>query len=366
MTAPTNRAAYLTHEQAYPLSVREAPFPALEPNQVIIKTAAIAVNPVDYVIQDQSIPFPAPYYPWIPGHDVAGTVTHTTHPAYPAGTRVLGLALAFDSKDAGAAGFQAYVKLSPPFIARLPDGVSFEEACVLPLATATACAGLFEEANLGLQYPSAAAAAAREAGARAEGEGEGEGERGVVVVWGAASSVGSSAVQLCANAGYDVFATAGAGNAAYAKERLGAAWVFDYKKEGVVKEVLEALKGRRFAGVFDAISLGGAIEACVNIAGRAECEGAKRCVATVRGLPEELEGGLSELGVRTNRIWGSMAMHSPVGKAVFEDFLPGALADGRFVPAPRPEVVGEGLENVQKAVDILKAGVSAKKLVVTL
>lgn len=55
-----------------------------------------------------------------------------------------------------------------------------------------------------------------------------------------------------------------------------------------------------------------------------------------------------------------------VGKAVYEDFLPKALASGQIVPAPPSEVVGHGLDAIQEACQKQKAGVSAKKIVVTL
>jgi len=55
-----------------------------------------------------------------------------------------------------------------------------------------------------------------------------------------------------------------------------------------------------------------------------------------------------------------------VGKAVYEKFLPEALASGQVIPAPSAEVVGHGLEAIQDACKKQKAGVSAKKIVVTL
>lgn len=55
-----------------------------------------------------------------------------------------------------------------------------------------------------------------------------------------------------------------------------------------------------------------------------------------------------------------------LASAIFHDFLPGALADGRYTIAPKPDVVGHGLEALQGAMDILREGVSAKKIVVSL
>lgn len=240
----------------------------------------------------------------------------------------------------------------------LPASLPFADAAVLPLATGTATAGLFEGEHMRLRLPSA--------DARKEMEGEEEKEREVLLVWGAASSVGSCAAQLARNAGYEVWGVASAANAGYVREQLGAARAFDYRAEGVVGEILQAFEGRRFAGVFDATSVNGAIEACVEIAAKVEVlEGGRRFVSSVRWLPDELKGNLPE-GVECNWMWGSMSKKTAVGPAVFEQFLPKALEDGRFKCLPRPEIVGEGLESLQKACDVLKGGVSAKKVVVTL
>lgn len=58
--------------------------------------------------------------------------------------------------------------------------------------------------------------------------------------------------------------------------------------------------------------------------------------------------------------------NSFVGKGVYEDFLPQALESGQFVPAPPAQVVGSSIDDVQEACQKQKAGVSGKKIVVTL
>ena len=55
-----------------------------------------------------------------------------------------------------------------------------------------------------------------------------------------------------------------------------------------------------------------------------------------------------------------------ISKAIYQDYLPIALADGSFKPTPEPTIVGEGLEVLQAGLDHLKKGISATKLVVTL
>lgn len=66
-----------------------------------------------------------------------------------------------------------------------------------------------------------------------------------------------------------------------------------------------------------------------------------------------------------NIIWGSVA-HSPYANVVYHDFLPEALASGKFRATPEPLVVGVGLETIQEALGVQKKGVSAKKIVVSL
>lgn len=53
-------------------------------------------------------------------------------------------------------------------------------------------------------------------------------------------------------------------------------------------------------------------------------------------------------------------------RVIYEEFLPKALAEGRYIAAPEAHIVGTGLESIQSALDIQKKGVSAKKVVVKL
>lgn len=50
---------------------------------------------------------------------------------------------------------------------------------------------------------------------------------------------------------------------------------------------------------------------------------------------------------------------------IYRDFLPDALAEGRYVAAPKPSVLGHGVQDFQQAMDIQRKGVSAAKVVVT-
>jgi len=72
----------------------------------------------------------------------------------------------------------------------------------------------------------------------------------------------------------------------------------------------------------------------------------------------------TEEGVEIVRALAAKIADNEVGRMIFNDFLPNALAEGIIKTKPDPFVVGKGLEDIQAALDMCKAGVSAQKLVV--
>jgi hypothetical protein len=50
-----NKAAWLTEAKQNPLKVDHAPMPSPGPDEVVIKNKAVAVNPVDWKIQDSGL-----------------------------------------------------------------------------------------------------------------------------------------------------------------------------------------------------------------------------------------------------------------------------------------------------------------------
>ena len=53
-----------------------------------------------------------------------------------------------------------------------------------------------------------------------------------------------------------------------------------------------------------------------------------------------------------------------IGAAVWGNFVPAALAQGTLQAKPDPLIVQGGLEKIQGALDLLRKGVSATKVVV--
>ena len=238
----------------------------------------------------------------------------------------------------------------------------YESAAVLPLALSTAACGLFQQDQLALRYPSANPTPTGQA----------------LLVWGGATSVGSNAIQLAVAAGYEVITTASPRNFDYVRA-LGASQVFDYRSTTAVRAIIAACRGKTLAG---ALAIGtGSAEPCADIVHA--CDGnkfislASQSVSFEQGMTVPLvlrlvasnvalQAKCRTRRIRTKSIYGSTLKGNEVGRIIYEDFLPAALATGRYVAAPEPYVVGKGLEHVQTGFDVQRAGVSAKKVVVSL
>jgi hypothetical protein len=183
-----------------------------------------------------------------------------------------------------------------------------------------------------------------------------------------------------------VITTASPKNFDYCR-KLGAAEVFDYKSPSVVADIVKVLQGRTCAG---ALAIGfGSVEACLDIVGSCEGDkfvaiatpsvsfdnapmGAMRTLWLVPTLGRLVAANLvkalkSRRGqIRSKFIFGSTLVANEVGGLIYRDFLPGALAEGGYLAAPDPMVIGQGLGRIEAAFHALRNGVSARKVVVSL
>lgn len=139
MSTIKNHAAYLTKPKAYPLEVLEAPLTKLAPNAIRIRVHALAINPVDHILQTHgtSLMFGWLKYPLVIGSDVAGIVVEigSSVKDFSIGDRVLGQCLGTDKAHADTqsdeAAFQEYSVLQAHMSSKIPDDLSFEQASVL-------------------------------------------------------------------------------------------------------------------------------------------------------------------------------------------------------------------------------------------
>ena len=366
-----NTAAWLSTKQS-PLHVGPSPYTPPKADEIVVRNRAVSMNPMDWIKQVAGdFLFNWIKYPFVLGSDSAGEVVEVGSAVtrFKVGDRVLGHAVGTDPKRNSAAegSFQTYTILVERMASPIPADMSYESASVLPLGLSTAACGLFQKDQLALDYPSASA--------KPNGK--------TLLVWGGSTSVGSNAIQLAVAAGYEVITTASRRNFDYCK-KLGASRVFDYKDPRVVPDLIEALSGKTIAG---ALAIGaGSPELCVAVVNA--CKGSK--FVSIATYPITFDQPLGQdmpvlatvsrflwfnvklwlmtrlRGIRSKLIFGSSLVHNDVGRAVYADFLPQALAERRFVAAPEAQVVGTGLGAIQAALDVQRKGVSAKKVVVSL
>ncbi|MGX1693626.1 zinc-binding alcohol dehydrogenase family protein [Brevundimonas naejangsanensis] len=336
--AMINQAAW-QHAPGHPLRICVSDLPPPAADEIRIRNAAIAINPIDWILQEIDL-LPWLEYPAILGSDVAGEVAAVGSAVerFKVGDRVVGQAVGTTVNEPAQGAFQEHTIVLEHMAAPIPDDMAFADAAVLPLGLGTAASGLYGRTQLALAPPLHSPTTRPE----------------VVLVWGGSSSVGCNAIQFAVASGYGCIAIASARNAGLLKA-LGAGEVLDHASPTIVEDVLEALRGRRLAGTLHAT---GGIDDCFAVVARSD--GSRRVAATLTP-PEE-----RPMGIEATHIFGSSLKDGEVGPMIYRDFLPQALASRTFVSAPPAKVVGQGLAMLQPALEALRAGVSAAKVVVTL
>jgi acrylyl-CoA reductase (NADPH) len=164
-------------------------------------------------------------FPMIAGVDFAGTVEHSSHPAWKPGDKVILDGWGLGETHLGAYAEKARVK--GDWLVRLPGSMSAREAMAIGTAgyTAMLCVMALERGGI---TPA----------------------RGGIVVTGAAGGVGSVAVALLAKLGYHVVASTGRSSEADYLKGLGAAEVIERKE---LVGTPRALGKERWAGGIDAV-----------------------------------------------------------------------------------------------------------------
>lgn len=183
-------------------AVAERPVPQAATNEVLVKVAGAAVNPLDTKIHAGYMTdfFPVAF-PYVPGTDIAGTIETVGDgvSGWKTGDEVIAR---LDPSKGGA--FAEFAVVAADQLVRAPTSMPLAESAGLVTIGGTAWQILFEEFAVA------------------------PGQR--VLVHGAAGPVGAFATQLAVQAGADVFVTASGADADYVRG-LGATKVIDYQKQ---------------------------------------------------------------------------------------------------------------------------------------
>ena len=173
----------------------------LPPGEVLVRVEYSSVNYKDGLATSADGKV-ATAYPLVPGIDLAGTVMHAAAGGPAPGTRVV--AHGYEIGVARHGGYARYARLPARWVVELPPAVSTREAMVIGTAGFTAAMSVARIVDHGL------------------GPGDGP-----VLVTGASGGVGSVAVNLLADLGFEVVASSGKPDAAALLRRLGAGTVLD-------------------------------------------------------------------------------------------------------------------------------------------
>jgi NADPH:quinone reductase len=210
------KAAYI-HKPGPPESIIYGDLPKPQPtsSQVLVKVAAVAVNPIDAYIRSGVVQMPLPS-PFIVGCDLAGTVEAVGPDAkrFKPGDRVWG-------SNQGVLGrqgtFAEYSALDECWLYPTPASVSDEQAAAVALVSITAAIGLLQHVKL------------------QPGE--------TLFINGGSGGVGSMVVQMSKAIGAKVVTTAGSDSKVKKCLEHGADRAINYKTEDVAAEVKKCAAG---------------------------------------------------------------------------------------------------------------------------
>ena len=215
------------------LEVQAVPVPELRPGQVLIRVRAAGINRPDLLQRAGRYP-PPPGAPEILGLEVAGEIggVGAGVERWREGDRVTALL--------AGGGYAEFAVVDARHVLPIPAGLDFVHAAALPETVFTVWANVFEGGRL---------------------------QRGeTLLVHGANSGIGVTAVQMAKAAGARVFATArGADKVARARatgadvaiDASAGDWVAAVKTAGGVDVILDMMGAGYFAGNVDVLAPGG-------------------------------------------------------------------------------------------------------------
>ncbi len=180
--------------------------------EILVKTRAVSVNPVDWkiVTGQRQGSFPA-VFPYVVGWDLSGIVEDRGHAArrFNVGDKVYGYIRRPQLKDGT---YSEYVLVPECYLCKAPDKISLKDASAIPLAGLTAYQALTVFGHL---------------------------HRGeTIMILGASGGVGTLAVQISKIMGAKIIAIASASNLDFLKN-IGADYCFDYNDATWVEKVTE-------------------------------------------------------------------------------------------------------------------------------
>ncbi len=222
---------FSTYGEPDVLQVREVADPIPQGDEVLIEVKATTVNRLDLFQRQGSRPVGK--LPFTPGLEAAGVVLQDAQ-GFRAGEHVL---TTHATQAKGDGGYASKLAVRAHDLARIPEGVTFEQAVAAGLTSSTAWGALFDLGHLQ------------------------QGER--VLIWAGSSGVGSIGIQLAKHAGAWVATTASSEERAPELRKLGADLVINHKQQDV-GEVLQQSGGVQLVIELVSSTLQTSLHACAS------------------------------------------------------------------------------------------------------
>lgn len=176
---PTSQTAIVHDDNGKPILRQNAALPELQPGMLLVKTAAVALNPADYKM---GLAFPSPGA--VVGGDFAGHVVamdaeaQASRPDLRVGDAVCGIVHGSNPGDHDGGSFAEYVRVLAHLVLKVPSEMPLTDAATLGCALLTSTIAIWDA----LQIKATPDSIAEEAFP--------------VLVYGGSTSSGTMAVQL--------------------------------------------------------------------------------------------------------------------------------------------------------------------------
>ncbi|TCD60172.1 hypothetical protein EIP91_010619 [Steccherinum ochraceum] len=341
-TLPTTQNALWVVSPKGGWSIGPNVVPTPDQGEVLIRIESCALNPVDWKYHDYDIA--PPIYPNIYGSDIAGVVAAVGNGVQrvKVGDRVLYQGLT----NVRQSGFQQYTIAPEEIVAKIPSGISFDEASSLPVAVTTATIGLYAPRS---KLGGAALTAPWEEG------GAGKYADQPILIIGGSSAVGQAVIQFAKLSGlYPIITTVSPSNNKLVTS-LGATHTLDRNAPlSTLGESVKAITPKPLTIIYDAISLPDTQNAAYKIL----ADGGTLVLVLVTAVKEEDKVE----GKDIVNPWGCAVTQRDFGRELYTH-LGSYLENGDIKPNQVQYVPG-GLASIPDALDLLRKNqVSGKKLV---
>ncbi|OSS53178.1 hypothetical protein B5807_02539 [Epicoccum nigrum] len=354
---PTQTAIIASESGDFEIS-SSVPVPQPEADEVLIKTKAVGLNPVDTKLVGEFVT-PGCIF----GFDCSGIVTAVGSKVtnLKVGDRVCGSASGMNKLKPLGGAFAHYVTLPGDMAIKIPPAISMEQAAALGTAIASACMTMFW--SLGMDP----ALLTDQSSAK-----DASGEATKVLVYGGSTCTGTMTIQLLHLCGFHVLTTCSPRNFDLVRQ-LGANETFDYKTSDCAAKI-RAHCDNALEIAIDCVSEDSTMKFCYEAIGRAGGQytalnpfnnqlATRRVIEPDWILATRISGGAST--------WPAPYASDPeprlreLAVPIFAE-IQRLLLEGKIQPHPiRTE--GGGYEGLIKGVDLIrKGGLSGQKLVYSL